>query len=294
MNMINDRIIRVKLGKLILIYAVMLLLIFSQSSISPVHSIRARGVITSPLGNTPIIDGQVGQDEWNDANEVQLTSGDIGGFMRTKHDSENLYVLLEFTSDTVRHPQGFDNGWVGIDAKDNGASSPQDDDFLFMSSGRRFYLGNGTGWAVIERDQEHRIPGVQGWEGAKAFGISPYSNQPHAINEFKIPLKIVANAMSFGFSVAMTDLDGRKVVEWPAGGGTTWDFWVGPGTPAGAYASPDKWGTIELLSTSMVQNQPFDYTIILIAISVIAIISIISIYVKRRERASSKPFEPES
>jgi len=144
--------------------------------------------------------------KWTFQREWKSTSEDIVKFddgqrlsVKTGHDYENLYVLVNFISDTSIQKSA-DKAIVCIDSKMNGGNVPQNDDYCFMvtvGSPRPITLQGGQTLA-----QSGYLKKIENHPGLIAVGgISDkndrYSNIPHSTYEFKIPLEIFGKLHTF-------------------------------------------------------------------------------------------------
>jgi len=189
--------------------------------------------------NNTIFDGKwTFLQEWKSTSEDKITFDDSTEMViKTGHDYENLYVLIDFIGDTSVGKFA-DNGIVCIDSKIDQSKIPDKNDFCFvaiMGSSRSKTLQGGdmlaqTGhWQRIENHPKLITVG----------GISDkndrYSHIPHATYEFKIPLEIVGKSDMYGFYVGAFDAKSGKEYSWPPNiAKDTYPF-----VPA-----PEKWGQI--------------------------------------------------
>jgi hypothetical protein len=244
--------------------------------------------VVAPLGAAVEIDGRNAEGEWKDAQIISVDSGGLKGVIGLKNDGKYLYMLLEFLSDTVRNPRGWDNGWVALDLNRNGGTSYDSSDWLIHSAGHNIYTGDGQTWKseAGHNVTEHAHGVIAGWTSAGAFGPSSFSSQSHTVFEFKIPLAILEDRKTIGFGAMVQDADGKKILEWPAAGGATPEFWPGPEFPQGQFSAPSSWGVLAI-STSALSGTAPDFTPFAI-VGAIAVVAVIVGAVMLRRRSSVK------
>ena len=224
------------------VYVISVLMVLMFSTSICVYISRAlpqNGIITFPATRKiPDIDGILGSDEWADANVIDISSGNLTGYLSIKCDSQFLYLLIEFINDTtppVTYPR--ENTWVAIDTLDDGGTAPQTDDYLFNSEyswANLIWQGTGSDWTV-------KLPPPD-YYAVQVFSNSSYSNSTHLVNEIRIPLSLLGNSTHYGFYVGVCDSNMHRNIEWPTGAGGTWNWWP-PST--GSFPAPNLWGTIE-------------------------------------------------
>jgi len=181
--------------------------------------------------------------EWKDTSEnvIQYDDGKKLA-IRTGHDYENLYVMINFISDTSIQKIA-DYGIVCIDSKHNKSDSPDSDDFCFRASlgysnphtlNGGHFLGKTNYWKNVQNHQNL----------ASIGGVSDqndrYSKIPHATYEFKIPLEIVGKSDHYGFYVGAFDAKTNKMYNWPKNPTTKLYPHVSSPTEWGDLISPDK------------------------------------------------------
>ena len=107
--------------------------------------------IQGPYGTSPIIDGEISEDEWTDANKVTLNIEGNSADIYFKHNRENLYVGFDINEG---HNSVFPDTRVFLDIEHDGADAPQTDDFeLYINPDNgdfRERQGDGQGWIDVE------------------------------------------------------------------------------------------------------------------------------------------------
>ena len=214
------------------------ILVISLLIITP-HLAYAQQIFTPYRddGNATIFDGK-----WTFTQEWKRTSEDIIRFndgnelsVKTGHDGNNLYVLLDFISQH-KFAKFSDYGIVCATTNTTKEINPQADDYcilvtlgshnpITLEGGN--YLGQTNHFAKIKNDLSLIAIG----------GISDnhdrYSNIPHSTYEFKIPIKVIGRSDTYGFYVATYDAYNNLVYSCPQNI-TNNEF---PAIP-----SPSKWG----------------------------------------------------
>ena len=215
--------------------------------------------VTAPFSTMiPTIDGIWSSGEWDDANEYTITGPGGTSYLRIKHNSTHLYIIIDSPWDTTNATLAtLENAYVAFDTEhDKSTVGPQPDDYLFNDEFSRWNIawkGNGTAWTSLHKT-EINYTGM-GYNATRWSGSSPKNAAMHRTDEFRIPLAFVSNSTS-GFYVIViddsSDEDGWGLnlpptawVEWPDGaGGDPRGF---PGVPyIDPCPSPDKWGHLIL------------------------------------------------
>lgn len=200
--------------------------------------------ISAPkLTNTVTIDGKwTTPEEWKDAVEMPMEAVQYGNspnngtaFLRVKHDESNLYVLIDYVSDTTPRspPTGswWENAVVYFDPGRKGGWTPQEGDYCYEIAvepaqqwkGRVQAVGGKWDW--YKGDNSEQIQKLMGFSSNTTN--DPYTTK-HSIYEFKMPLP---DQKELGFYVGASDQGGKSYMTWPGK--------VGDGTP-------QAWGVLKL------------------------------------------------
>lgn len=268
--------------------------------------------ILAPLASYPAVtDGFLSSGEYDDAFICSVGTPNDYGYLFIKHNNTVLWVLLDHVTDTKRSPLGWDNGWVGIDAKMDGGDIPKADDLLFHESGHNIFIGDGVnpfpsslwGWLgghTLETTQTEYVPLrdlIKPYYvgSGQAYGPTPTGDmgdanakKDHIWCEMQIPLNWLNGSTTVGFAASMQDNDAKTIIDWPE---THSDgaFWPGPDTPQGNYIAPNYWGKLTLISsTHPPPPPPRDETpylyIGIAAVAVAVVASTIVLTMRRRKR----------
>ncbi len=191
---------------------------------------------TAYLAINPVtVDGKwTNSTEWADAAEVKLlvVQGSGVAYMRTKHDPNHLYILVDVLSDVSG--EGGDYCALYVDGKHDGGAAPQADDFILLERwggptmfNTLYAAGGGGTWG----GWEPTIPSE--FEGRTSVNAvdDPYSTVSHVIYEFQIPLRVL-NATNIGFYVVVYDNVPVNQLTWPMA----------------SESIPNDWGNISISS----------------------------------------------
>jgi len=220
-------------------------LIISLAIFTP-NLVYAQQILTTYRddGNATIWDGK-----WTFTQEWKRTSEDIIRFsdgnelsVKTGHDRNNLYVLLDFISQ-YKFRKFSDYGIVCITVNSTKQIYPQAGDYCFLVTLGSHnpvtlqggdYLGQTNHFAKIKNELNLIAVG----------GISDdhdrYSAIPHSSYEFKIPINVVGRSDTYGFYVATYDSNNNKVYSWPQNITNTAFPTIPPPSKWGHLISPDK------------------------------------------------------
>lgn len=244
-------------------------------------------MLAPPLKTVPsILDciWNVSSGEWDDAPEYVVARGVNVSYVRVKHDSDYLYVLVDSPFDVNRAVQfESETGWFAFDTGHDHGSLPQPDDTLFDTEFSApklpchghsvFWRGNGTlFW--FEKDT-HTAAGYLGEciSGQHhTMAPSPHSSTPHRIDELRIPLAFVGSiGQTVGFYLMILDdkydYDGSQpgptisYVEWPVGAGGDSGAWPYPSSVpySNPCPPPSAWGHLTLLTNALPPMASFSY-----------------------------------
>ncbi|MEM2760586.1 MAG: hypothetical protein QXU32_02720 [Nitrososphaerales archaeon] len=213
-------------------------------------------VISIPFNtfSIPTIDGAwTTEFEWVAAKGWYIHYDNSGEMiLKTTHDTEYIYVLLELISDEVRNDK--DMALICFDTKADGGDAPQEDDYCFI-----VYM---SGTTLVERGNSvdyDEIPITDGiiMKGGMSADKSPYYVEPHTSFEFRIPVDIIGPSERYGFyalvlnadtgSISDEDQEEPHVVptcgiqyDWPGEYGEQGLI----SDPNCLRAPPSKWGTL--------------------------------------------------
>lgn len=162
--------------------------------------------------------------------------------VRTGHDYNNLYILLDYISQT-KLTKNSDSGIVCINANITKEQVLNENDQCFvitLGSNHPITLKGGSKFAV--NDYLEKIPNNP--DLIAVGGISDsndrYSDIPHMSYEFKIPIKIIGKTDSYRFFAGVYDSADNQFYSWPNNHAAK----IWPYVPAseswGELISPDK------------------------------------------------------
>lgn len=162
--------------------------------------------------------------------------------VRTGHDYNNLYVLLDYNSPT-KLTKNSDSGIICINANITGEQNLNENDQCFiitLGSNHPITLKGGS--ELASNDYLEKVPSDP--DLIAVGGISDfndrYSNIPHMSYEFKIPIKVIGKTDSYRFFAGVYDSADNKFYSWPNNHAA--NIW--PYVPAsenwGELVSPDK------------------------------------------------------
>ncbi|MCW4033553.1 MAG: hypothetical protein NWF08_09225 [Candidatus Bathyarchaeota archaeon] len=171
------------------IRTLLILSLFSLIFFVSFPSVNAQNEFNCPiLVNEVTLDGEWGEGEWDDAEELFLESatGDESeiGWMRVKVDESYFYAIVDFTSTSILVCG--DGVAIIFDTEYNRGDKPQKDDIRFYvpcEGDPSIYIG--TGYLFVWREE---VP--EGYITNLSFGPSPHSSSYHPIYEIRIPLSI--------------------------------------------------------------------------------------------------------
>ncbi len=196
---------------------------------------------------------------WTFTDEWKRSSQDIIDFedgsklaIRTSHDYDNLYVLIDFISDTSIERLA-DRGIMCIDGNSDKGNIPKSDDYCFyVAMGSENPITLQGGHLLGHKGHYKKIENHDNLIGIG--GISDkydrYSKTPHATYEFKIPIEIFGRSDSFGFYLGSFDAKTGNIYNWPKDSKNENYPFIPIPDDWGTLVSPDK--SIPEFSTSLI------------------------------------------
>jgi hypothetical protein len=145
---------------------------------------------------------------------AQLGNGTA--YVRTKHDADYLYVLVDYVSDTVLGAGDYCT--IRLDTKGDGGNAPHEDDYSFVlewftaaSSSFRMRQGVGYSWGALADPI-----GATAKSDCKP-SADPYFAAAHMVYEFRISLAIFGSSLNSAICVDVHDIYPSGVTMlWPA------------------------------------------------------------------------------
>ncbi|AFS81816.1 hypothetical protein NKOR_09855 [Candidatus Nitrosopumilus koreensis AR1] len=195
-------------------------------------------------GDKTIFDGK-----WTFLQEWKTTSEDKINFdqgkyfvMKTGHDYENIYVLIDFVSDK-KNDTNIDKAIICFDTKNEKNKIPDSNDFCFwIASGSKHpttISGNSDfssvgNWKNIPN--HHLLIAVAGVSDQN----DRYSTIPHMTYEFKIPIEQIGKNDVYGFYITVYDGSEQKWFSWPVNANSIKYPFIASPSLWGDLISPDK------------------------------------------------------
>lgn len=166
----------------------------------------------------PMIDGMWSYEkEWARTSEAILNyESEVRLILRTVHDRQNIYIMLDMVTDIVKDPQK-DHAVVCFDTMKNGGNMPDKDDYCFiaMYGSDSFVTYTGGGSATDNHLAKVNNPKGVEVKAAVSGEFDRYSKRPHLSYEFKIPVETLTRSNSYGFYFAVFDASENAVYSWP-------------------------------------------------------------------------------
>ncbi len=216
----------------------------------PVAAQQDYTIVCNETDTAIVFDGKWTTDEeWKDSTSLSMgfnpTAQDAGlvnnGTVHCliKHDGEQLYILIDAITST--NASGiWDKGWdfygACIDYNNEKSEYPMKDDVIISIT---WWLQNGSYWIMNGLGSSNQT----GWDMANArkepvylkhtISPSPFSDKPHIVCEFSIPLEDMSDEIGFG--VIAINFPKKTINTWPE------NFVDG---------SPKTWGTVIINKTT--------------------------------------------
>lgn len=184
-------------------FVICILIFFSMIQVMVNSALAKENLDCFTFTNDVTIDGTwTNSDEWNDAIEESLDFGKGSGeaYLRLKHDTENLYVLVDFLS--YNETKTGDSCMVVLDTKHDGGSSARSDDLaVLIRWNTPTEIHPAIQWGGWTAEWE-LLPSNFVVNSSTDAEHNPYSTTPHLIFEFKIPKSsFKSSSTTLGFLV---------------------------------------------------------------------------------------------
>lgn len=223
------------------------------------------------LMNPVTMDGKwTNPQEWTDASESRMVPQLWNGtaYVRTKHDADYVYVLVDYISDTILGAGDYCT--LRFDTKGDGGNAPHEDDYSFVfewltvgSSSFQMRQGVGYSWGVLVLDPI----GATAKSDCKP-SVDPYLEAAHMVYEFKIPLALFGSSVNSRVCVDAQDRYPSGITMlWPNTFNTEW---------------PSTWGK---LAISTVPIPEFSSVGIVAGIGIMSTMSLLVFNKKRLKKA---------
>jgi hypothetical protein len=216
------------LAALLLAHVCLMLFMLKPLEVSSVNLVTSHRF---PNNNVPTIDGYFDKaSEWN-TTRIEMGTPTDKVICYIGHDDKFLYILEDYVTDTEVYgteARG-DQGWVYIDLRHDGGSSPRADDFMidleWVDPYRHQYFvwrGDGKGWS------KEKLMDDFYWsiKAKSSLSRSPNSRTSHMIYEFRIPLNFneqikvpldFDEKMTIGLRLRVYDQNRQVGIEFPLG-----------------------------------------------------------------------------
>ena len=187
--------------------------------------------------------------KWSFEAEWKASSEDIINFkdgtkfsIRSAHDYENLYFLIDFISDRRIEKHG-DRAVICLGDNTEKRSFATKADFCFLvaiGSKHPITLQGGS-----QLSQKAFLQKVENHPGLIAVGGTSdkndrYSRIPHASYEFKIPIEIIGSSDVYSMYIQLFDANHNKIYNWPQNAIYERYPFIPPPKDWGTMISPDK------------------------------------------------------
>jgi hypothetical protein len=226
------------------------------------------------------------QTSWNPVKSDK----DIVFHLRTAHQENFIYVLIDVISDTTADI-GSDKAVVCIDSKNNKSEFLDKDDYCFivqlqernfidtlLNKQNNFVIQGDSQYKKIEELEKIKIKEFVGI-GSMSDKEDKYSTISHASYEFKIPLELVGRSDNYGFYANVFDANSNVVYSWPEDIKLE-KFDIPSSSLWGNLISPDK----SILENS--ERESVDFFVIFLVI--VFVISAVIFFIIFKKRTSNK------
>jgi len=190
-------------------------------------------------GHKTIFDGKwTFLHEWKTTTQNKIIfEQDKHFILKTGHDYENIYVLIDFVSDR-KIDTNIDRAIVCFDGENEKNKIPDSNDFCFwVASGSKHPIsisGNSNFSSVGNWKNIPNHPSFLAAAG-ESDENDRYSSIPHSTYEFRIPIEQIGKNDVYGFYVTVYDGFSQKWYSWPTDTNSVKYPFI---------ATPDNWGDL--------------------------------------------------
>jgi hypothetical protein len=181
--------------------------------------------------------------EWKETSENIIKFDDGSSLsIRSAHDYDNLYFLIDFISDTS-FKKFADKGTICIDGKMDKGDIPNEDDYCFsITLGSKTPVTLRGGESLSQTGFFEKIKNHHNLIAASDISDENdrYAKIPHTSYEFKIPLEIFGRSDKYGFYVVTYDANTDKTYSWPKDSAVQTNPFIPQPKYWGELISPDK------------------------------------------------------
>ena len=235
-------------------------------------------------------DGKWTNQEWKQTSWNPVKSDkDIVFHLRTAHQGNFIYVLIDVTADTNAEI-GTDKATVCIDSKNNKSKFFDKDDYCFIvqlqernfidtlfSKQDNFVIQGDLQYKKFEELEKIKVEEFVGI-GTMSDKEDKYSTISHASYEFKIPIELIGRSDNYGFYVNVFDGSSSVVYSWPE------DIKL----ENYDIPSPLLWGNLISPDKSLLENSESESMDFVILLVIIPVIVVVIFFIKFNKKKSSK------
>lgn len=210
------------------LFSLLALFLIFPPVINPAYSFEDMFVLVSNLDTekgeiekgAPSIDGIFTEGEWDGAYETSQSYEEGEMKILAMHDADYIYIMLTLVNDLSE--DAADTAYVCFDTDHDGGESDENDYCFSVNMLKEIKTLTGIETAGIGRDWKEQNENPEGLEASSGLS-SVYSENPHAIYEFKVPLVFLGHSDEYGFYAVIIDGKSNKKYAVPDLHGTTED-----------------------------------------------------------------------
>lgn len=189
----------------------------------PIQTVFAEDIIHITKASS--LDDIVFDGKWSFVNEWKPTSlervtqedSQVPVYLRIAHQDEFIYVMINAVFDKHQN-KGSDKATICFDSNNNKSKEFEENDFCFVST-----LGRNSGTTHQGGSVSYMTNNFKNINNHREFlAVSNmsdendrYSNVPHSVYEFRIPIEVLGRSDNYGFYMYVYDDHSKKIVSWP-------------------------------------------------------------------------------
>ncbi len=152
--------------------------------------------------------------EWKQSSLEYIIIEDKEINLRFAHYEQFIYVLIDAEDDITLNFEK-DYSIICFDGENNKSTTFDSNDFCF-----KLMLGNNSGETLQGNSSENNFSKIDNHNdliliSSQSGEHNRYSNKPHGVYEFRIPIELIERSNNYGFFMMLYDDNNGKGYSWP-------------------------------------------------------------------------------
>ena len=152
--------------------------------------------------------------EWKQSSYEHIVNEAEQIHLRFAHHEEFIYVLIDAEDDITLNFEK-DYSIICFDSENNKSTTFDSNDFCF-----KFTLGSNSGETLQGNSSENNFSKIENHKdliliSSQSGEYNRYSDKPHGVYEFRIPIELIKRSNNYGFFMMLYDDNNEKTYSWP-------------------------------------------------------------------------------